>query len=361
MVTSYSSAENEFKIQRERKLELESELEMLKVENEEKIHQVETGSSRSEYLEAELIGLREEEQRIIETAGGSYSVLQEYEKRIKVLSEQERQLSREFNGIEKETVALKKDVSSFSSQESQAYNDLIWLGYKELVESEPFDVENLIRELTQESDEMRSSLNLRADESYVQVTEGYRGMSGRKNELESERNSIVYFIEEIVREKKTVFMEAFQKVDQDIRKTFSQVSEGSAYLQMENEEDVFSGGLMYLVQFPGKPPRESTALSGGEKTMAATIFLLALQALKPSPFYLMDEVDAHLDAQNTEKLSKVLFERSKGNQIIMVTLKDSTVAKADQIFGVYPKSGLSQVVHYRNPSHVPLAEVKTAD
>jgi chromosome segregation protein len=102
-------------------------------------------------------------------------------------------------------------------------------------------------------------------------------------------------------------------------------------------------------------------LSGGEKTMAATIFLLALQALKPSPFYLMDEVDAHLDAQNTEKLSKVLFERSKGNQIIMVTLKDSTVAKADQIFGVYPKSGLSQVVHYRNPSHVPLAEVKTAD
>jgi chromosome segregation protein len=361
MVTSYSSAENEFKIQRERKLELESEQEMLKVENEEKIHQVETGSSRSEYLEAELIGLREEEQRIIETAGGSYSVLQEYEKRIKVLSEQERQLSREFNGIEKETVALKKDVSSFSSQESQAYNDLIWLGYKELVESEPFDVENLIRELAQESDEMRSSLNLRADESYVQVTEGYRGMSGRKNELESERNSIVYFIEEIVREKETVFMEAFQKVDQDIRKTFSQVSGGSAYLQMENEEDVFSGGLMYLVQFPGKPPRESTALSGGEKTMAATIFLLALQALKPSPFYLMDEVDAHLDAQNTEKLSKVLFERSKGNQIIMVTLKDSTVAKADQIFGVYPKSGLSQVVHYRNPSHVPLAEVKTAD
>ena len=97
-------------------------------------------------------------------------------------------------------------------------------------------------------------------------------MSGRKNELESERNSIVYFIEEIVREKKTVFMEAFQKVDQDIRKTFSQVSGGSAYLQMENEDDVFSGGLMYLVQFPGKPPRESTALSGGEKTMAPQYF-----------------------------------------------------------------------------------------
>ncbi len=361
MVTSYSSAENEFKIQSERKLEIESEIERISAENEEKLYQVETASSRSGHLEAELIGLREEEQRIIETAGGSYSVLQDYERRIKALSEQERQLSREFNGIEKETVALKKDVSNFSSQESQAYNDLIWLGYKETIESEPFDVENIIKELTQESDSMRSTLNLRADESYVQVTDGYRGMSGRKNELESERNSIVFFIEEIVGEKKTVFMEAFQKVDKDIRKTFSEVTGGTAYLQMENEEDVFSGGLMYLVQFPGKHPRESTALSGGEKTMAATIFLLALQSLKPSPFYLMDEVDAHLDAQNTERLSKVLFERSKGNQIIVVTLKDQTVAMADQIFGVYPKAGLSQIVHYRNPSHVPLAEVKTTD
>ena len=71
----------------------------------------------------------------------------------------------------------------------------------------------------------------------------------------------------------------------------------------------------------------------------------------------MDEVDAHLDAQNTERLSKILFERAKGNQILMVTLKDSTVAKADQIFGVYPKSGLSQVIFYKNPKHIPLAQV----
>jgi chromosome segregation protein len=118
-------------------------------------------------------------------------------------------------------------------------------------------------------------------------------MSTRKNYLENERNSIVFFINEIDREKRDVFMDAFKKVDDDIRKTFSEIAGGSAYLQIENE-DIFSGGLAYLVQFQGKPPRESTALSGGEKTMAATVFLLALQSLKPSPFYLMDEVDAHL-------------------------------------------------------------------
>ena len=83
-----------------------------------------------------------------------------------------------------------------------------------------------------------------------------------------------------------------------------------------------------------------TALYGGEKTMAAIVFLLALQSLKPSPFYLMDEVDAHLDAQNTEKLSKILLLRSGNHQIIMVTLKDSTVAKSNFIFRGYPKNGI---------------------
>lgn len=357
-ITSFASTENEFKILSEKKRELLIEKKRLTAETEENRGEVDRQAGQSTQLETELIALREEEQRTIKTAGDSYSILQNFDRKLKAHSEQERQLSREFNGLEKESVALKKDIANFSSQESQIYNDLMWLGYKELIDSETFDVENLIKELSLELDSIRSTLNMSADESYIQVTDGYRGMSSKKNELESERNSIVSFIEEIIKEKRTVFMEAFQKVDQDIRKTFSEVSGANAYLQLENPEDVFSGGIMYLVQFPGKPARESTSLSGGEKTMAATIFLLALQSLKPSPFYLMDEVDAHLDAQNTDRLSKILFERSHGNQIIIVTLKESTVAKADQIYGVYPKSGVSQIVYYKNPSHVPLAEIQ---
>ena len=114
-----------------------------------------------------------------------------------------------------------------------------------------------------------------------------------------------------------------------------------------------------MVQFQGKPGRESTALSGGEKTMAAIIFLLALQSLKPSPFYLMDEVDAHLDAQNTERLSKVLLERSKDNQMLMVTLKDATVAQAGIIYGVYSQNGVSQVVRYKHTSQFSLEEIRS--
>jgi len=360
IITSTTSLENGINAAGERKNEILSEKESLEAEQIERRGQKQIAGQKLEQLEKELICLREEEQKIIDVSGDSYSILQTYEKQIKTLDEKERQKYREINGIEKESIAIKKDISNFTAQESQATNDLMWLGFKELFEGEISNVDMLISELTKENDELKTRLNLRAHETYVQVTDGYRDMSTRKNYLENERNSIVLFINEIDIEKRDVFMDAFKKVDDDIRKTFSEIAGDSAYLQIENE-DIFSGGLSYLVQFQGKPPRESTALSGGEKTMAATVFLLALQSLKPSPFYLMDEVDAHLDAQNTERLSKIMVERSSGSQILMVTLKESTVAKASQIFGIYSKSGQSQMVHYKNPDNVPLAQIKTTE
>ena len=360
IITSIKSLENEIASSTERKNEISNERESLQREKIERQDQNESASQRLEQLEKELIGLREEEQKIIDVSGDSYSILQNYEKQIKSLDEKERQRYREINGIEKESIAIKKDISNFTAQENQATNDLTWLGFKELLETEIVSVDILISELTKEYDELKTRLNLRAHEAYVEIINGYRDMSSRKNYLENERNAIVLFISEIDKEKKDVFMDAFKKVDEDIRKTFADITGGSAFLQIENE-DIFSGGLAYLVQFQGKPPRESTALSGGEKTMAATVFLLALQSLKPSPFYLMDEVDAHLDAQNTERLSKIMVERSEGSQILMVTLKESTVAKASQIFGIYPKSGASQIVHYKNPNKVPLAQIKASE
>jgi chromosome segregation protein len=210
------------------------------------------------------------------------------------------------------------------------------------------NVEIILESLNAEYDTIRNRVNLRAKDAYSEIVEGYRSMSERRNELETERNSIIEFIEEIAKEKGQVFDDAFSKVDQNIRQTFAEVtSGGSAWLEIENPGEE-SSGIMLVVQFPDKPRRESTSLSGGEKTMAATIFLLALQSLKPSPFYLMDEVDAHLDANNTERLLSVLLRRSIDNQIIMVTLKDSTVARASLVYGVYPKDGVSHVVRYNH-------------
>jgi chromosome segregation protein len=335
-------------------VEMNQENERLSLELEERKRQIEDMHRKSQSLEMELKGLRDQEQQIITSSGNTYSILQEYERKIKALSESERKMSKELNSIERESALLRKEIADLTSEESRQINNLLSLGYKNLLDE--MDVETAIKDLTDEYEEVKSRINLRADEAYVQVVSGYRVMSIRRNQLESERNSIVYFIEQIVKEKEKVFMEAFQKVDSDIRTTFEKMTGGLAWLEIENSEDIFSSGVMLLVRFPGKTvPRESTTLSGGEKTIAATVFLLALQSLKPSPFYLMDEVDAHLDAENTDRLSKVLFERSKNSQIIMVTLKDSTVAKATLIYGIYPREGASQVVKYKNPTPLELA------
>jgi len=356
--SSLGGIESRLEFDQRQLAQMDEEKERLTTELGQRKKQMEEMQGKSQALETELKALRDQEQQIIDSSGNAYSVLQEYERKIKGLSEEERKVSKENNIIERESALLRKDVSDLTAQESRLVNDLVWLGYKSLLD--PMDVEGAIKELSDEYEQVKSRINLRADESYVQVMEGYRGMSTRRNQLESERNSIVSFIEQIVKEKKEMFMDAFSRVDSDIQTTFSKLTGGSARLELENPEDVFAGGVMLLVAFPGKVARESTALSGGEKTIAATVFLLALQSLKPSPFYLMDEVDAHLDAQNTDRLSKILVERSKDNQIIMVTLKDSTVSKATLIYGVYPRQGVSQVVKYRNPGQVPLAQINSS-
>jgi chromosome segregation protein len=279
-----------------------------------------------------------------------------YEQEIRTLKENERTLSKEQNSLEKDIALLGKDISYLEVQESSLVAILTSSGNKDLLE--PFDVDALIGELTAELETLKPRLNLRAEEVYAEVIGGYRGMSDKKNLLERERHSIILFIEEIVTEKKTLFREAFEKVNSNLGETFSDVTGGTARLEIEKIEDEFSGGLTLMVQFPGKPARESTALSGGEKTMAATIFLLALQSLRPSPFYLMDEVDAHLDAQNTEKLADVLSKRSKDHQMLMVTLKDVTVAKANMIYGVYSQDGISRVIRYSDSNRIPLEEIK---
>jgi chromosome segregation protein len=358
---SLRSLEGEIEICTNRISTLKTEMEDIQREFKERSKEAGELFQELALQEDEIRKLRDQEQQIIDSSGTSFTVLQEYEKKIRTLTENERKISREYHGLEKDIAVLKKEIIDLNAEEVRLLNSLEQVGYhyKENILAEVYDVEETIQLLNSEYETLRPRINLRAHDSYIQVIDGYRGVSTRKNQLEDERNSIVLFVEEIDKEKKDVFMEAFKKVDTNLRKTFSEVTGdgGQAWLEIENSDDIFSSGISLMVQFPGKPARESTALSGGEKTMAGTIFLLALQSLKPSPFYLLDEVDAHLDSQNTERLSKVLLARSlDSNQIIMVTLKDSTVSKAGLIYGVYPKEGVSQIIKYKHDNQQALAE-----
>lgn len=326
------------------------EEESIEKERENKESILEKSKTQLKGIELDLGELREKENKIIQSTSSTYTKLQEYEHKYRKLIENERKAVKELNYLEKETAIINNNITSLQNQKTNQVNELQELGYKETLES--YEVGGLYQDLKTEYENIKERINLRADETYLEIIDGYRGMSNKKNQLEEERNSIVRFIAETGKEKEIVFTNAFKKVDEDIRKTFSEITGGNAWLDLEDPENIFSGGILLKVQFPNKQARESTSLSGGEKTMAAIVFLLALQSLKPSPFYLMDEVDAHLDAQNTERLSKILLLRSNNNQIIMVTLKDSTVAKSDIIFGVYPKNGISQVVKYNHHNKV---------
>lgn len=293
-----------------------------------------------------LVKLREKEQELIATSGTSISKLQEFDEKLGQFNEKERAYSKEINAIERQSDSLSRDIRDINENEAKIQKILEKYGYEEITET--FEVDSMLSDLESEMGSLTSKLNATAPETYVEVSNGYRSMSDRKNELEEERNAIVRFIEEIDKDKRQTFLEAFDKVDKEIREAFNTMTGGEAWLELQNEDDIFNSGISYLIQFPNKPKRESTSISGGEKTLAAIVFVLALQKLKPSVFYLFDEVDAHLDAPNSEKLAKIIEQRSQGSQFIMVSLKDSVVQKAKLIYGVYPKNGVSHVVTYKD-------------
>ncbi|RMF29885.1 MAG: hypothetical protein D6752_05140, partial [Candidatus Nitrosothermus koennekii] len=349
IITQLSSNNLSFNNSKKRIDDINKELDRLKKEARDRRSIIINASNELKIVEEELKKARDIEQEMINTSANAVTLLKEYDEKIKVKSEEEKRYNRQLAVIEKDLAINKKEINDLINNEAKMREELTNLGYNELVEKD-MEVDIILKELTKEYDSIKHTINQLADKSYKQLIEGYRGMSEKRNQLEEERNSIVRFIESIDNEKKKIFMESFEKIDKDIRHIFATMTDnlGSAWLEIEDPDNVFESGLALMIQFPNKPARESTSLSGGEKTIAAITFLLALQSLKPSPYYLFDEVDAHLDAQNTERLLKILLERSKVSQMIVVSLKDMIVANANLVYGVYARNGVSNVIKYRS-------------
>ena len=307
--------------------------------------------------EGELTNLREEEQKLISTSGNSVEKMKVFDDSINKLLDREQSLTRDIGGRERKSDSLERDLSEIRDKESKIKTMLATFGFDETLEV--FDVTSLISSLEHEQNRLKASLNAGAPSQFSEIAYGYRTASSKKNLLEQERNKIVSFIESVEKDKRQTFLDAFDTVDKEIRDAFSKMTGGNAWLELENEDDIFGSGLNYIIQFPNKPKRESTSISGGEKSLAAIVFVLALQRLNPSPFYLFDEVDAALDAPNAEKLSNIIKERSVGSQFLMVSLKDSVVEKAKLIYGVFPKNGVSNVVKYKDKRMLNLEEEST--
>jgi chromosome segregation protein len=304
-------------------------------------------------LEDSYTKLKEEEAKSIEKSNHFQPMLEALDQRLKTLRSEEEIERRAISSSEREIVTANLDINRMVDSERQLLGELAMLGYPEPIEVLE-GAEMLSKELNNEYDLLRNNVNLIADRNYREIFENYKYSSVRKNDLEKERNAIVTFIETIDSEKRRVFMDAFERIDRELRVIFSKITDGSGWLEIENPDAIFDSGIFLMTQFPEKLPRDSSSVSGGEKTISALSFILAIQAVFPSPFYVFDEVDAHLDSRYSGRLAEILAERSDRSQIIIVSLKDNVVAKAGSVIGVYMSQGSSQIIRYRSPMEVPV-------
>jgi len=258
-----------------------------------------------------------------------------------------RVLEEEYDRNDELLDELRLNLQTFRLQMDRSMEHLRSLGYEE-----PLDVSSeRIQEVEASLRMMRAELerigavNQLAQKQYEEQMSRYKELSIRMNELEKEKMAIVEFIEEIERKKYNAFMEAFNKTNERLDRYFSKLTGGgNAALKLENPENPFSGGVDMVVQFVGKPPILVSGASSGERSVSAVAFLFALQEFTPASFYLLDEIDAHLDAFHVERLGELLAEEASKSQFVVVTLKPEMVSKADRIYGVYGRDGVSHVV-----------------
>ena len=187
-------------------------------------------------------------------------------------------------------------------------------------------------------------VNMRAIEEYEAYLTEFQAFKERVLTLEREKREIEALIGEIERRKREKFLSTLEAVSAELNRRFVQLfGGGEAGLSLEDPNDL-SSGLLVRARPPGKEPKLLDALSGGEKTLVAIAFVLALSEGKPAPFYLFDEVDAALDKPNSERLAGLLREIAREAQVIVISHNEELIRHADRVYGVTMRDGSSRVL-----------------
>ncbi|MCM2358921.1 MAG: chromosome segregation protein SMC [Geobacteraceae bacterium] len=203
-------------------------------------------------------------------------------------------------------------------------------------------------ELQRLIDEM-GEVNLTAIEEYRELEERFTFLSAQKGDLEESLQSLQKAIQRINRTTRKRFLETFQLVNAKFQEVFPRLfCGGRAELRLTNEEDLLETGIEIIVQPPGKKLQNVTLLSGGEKALTAVALIFSIFLIKPSPFCLLDEVDAPLDDANIGRFNEMVREMTAFSQFIMITHSKATMAVADTLFGVtMEEPGVSKLVSVR--------------
>jgi len=202
-----------------------------------------------------------------------------------------------------------------------------------------------IESLQQKLDEI-GPVNLVAIEEYEETEQRYQFLSKQHDDLVSAKAQLLEVINRINVQTRQMFIETFEKVRENFRLMFTEVfGGGKADLILSDENDVLESGIEIMARPPGKQLQSISLLSGGEQTMTAVALLFSIYQVKPSPFCVLDELDAPLDESNINRFVRVLQRFITNSQFIVITHNKRTIGMADVLYGVtMEERGISKIV-----------------
>jgi chromosome segregation protein len=218
------------------------------------------------------------------------------------------------------------------------------------VQELPRETVNEVARLRREVRQM-GQVNTGAVEEYERLTERHDFLAEQRADLEQARESILSTIAEIDESTRETFMTTYEAVREEFAKLFARLfGGGTTKLVLTNPDDLLETGIEVLAQPPGKKPQHLSLLSGGERALTAVALLFSFLAVRPSPFVLLDEVDAPLDGANVEKFVNLVRDFSQDTQFLIITHNPTTMEASPRWYGVTMReAGVSSILSYRVP------------
>ena len=217
-----------------------------------------------------------------------------------------------------------------------------------LKNEEMTDLPAMKREISNLKDAIRKlgDVNVNAIEDYRNLMERYTFLKTQHDDLVEAEKTLLGIIEELDTSMRKQFNEKFAQINREFDKVFKELfGGGKGSLELIEDEDVLEAGILVIAQPPGKKLVNMMQMSGGEKSLTAICLLFAIQNLKPSPFCLLDEIEAALDENNVTRFAKYLHKLTKNTQFIVITHRRGTMEKADRLYGItMQEKGVSTLV-----------------
>ena len=210
------------------------------------------------------------------------------------------------------------------------------------------DIATMKRQISDIKDEIRKlgDVNVNAIEDYKVLMERYTFMKNQHDDLVEAEKTLENIIAELDAAMRKQFAEKFEEIKREFDKVFKELfGGGKGTLELIEDEDILEAGIRIIAQPPGKKLQNMMQLSGGEKSFTAIALLFAIQNLKPSPFCLLDEIEAALDEGNVSRFAKYLNKLTRSTQFIVITHRRGTMEQADRLYGItMQEKGVSTLV-----------------